>query len=334
MNTGWNHSESPFHQGEQDVQARYGVKEKMESFGRRIIRDYLPEQHRQFYQQLPFLLLGSSDEQGRPWVSIVVGRQGFISSPTTQQLRLDTQPLFGSPLASTLKVGTPVGVLGILPESRRRNRLTGRIGHMDSKGFDLDIAQTFGNCPQYIQKRTIEVLPDIDTPSFEQPKTRSDRFDTKASNLIETADTLFIATIYAENSEALSQGADVSHRGGKPGFIKVEDERTFIFPDFQGNFHFNTVGNLILNPKAGFLFIDFEQRDLLYLTGEAEIVWEGEDLKQFVGAERLIRFHLTELIRVEQSLPIQFTFGEYSPTLEQTGSWEQVRVLKRRAIQR
>ena len=123
--------------------------------------------------------------------------------------------------------------------------------------------------------------------------------------------------------DAVSQGADVSHRGGKPGFVKVEDDRTFVFPDFSGNNHFNTVGNILLNPKAGYLFVDFEAGDLVYMTGEAEIVWDGEEVQAFAGAERLIRFRAEEVIRVEGSLPLRFKFGEYSPTLGRTGSWPQ-----------
>ena len=323
VSTGWSREESPFHQGEREVQTRMGVRDKIENFGRRVIRDYMPEQHREFYQQLPFLLLGMTDDRGRPWAGIVAGRSGFITSPDARHLRLAAQPPFGSPLRSALQVGTDVGVLGILPESRRRNRLTGRVAALAPDAFEIEILQTFGNCPQYIQKRALEVLPAIDTPAAEQPIHQGDRLDEAAQAIVQNADTLFIASAYTEGSDVPSQGADVSHRGGKPGFVKLESDRAFIFPDFTGNFHFNTVGNLLLNPKAGFLFVDFERRDLLYLTGTVEIIWQGEEVCRFAGAERLIRFRTEEAIRVENSLPLQFTFGEYSPTLEKTGSWGQ-----------
>ncbi|MEM9907915.1 MAG: flavin-nucleotide-binding protein, partial [Cyanobacteria bacterium P01_D01_bin.44] len=69
---GWNRIESPFHQGEKDAQTRLGIREKVESIGRRFIRDYMPDQHREFYKSLPFLLIGTTDQQGWPWASIVV----------------------------------------------------------------------------------------------------------------------------------------------------------------------------------------------------------------------------------------------------------------------
>lgn len=319
---GWTQSESPFHPGEWEVQQRYGVRDRVETFGRQMVREYMPEQHREFYGQLPFLLLGAVDRQGKPWASVVTGKPGFIFSPDPQRLWIESQPLFGSPFQESFVVGTKVGILGILPESRRRNRLSGRISRIASNGFEVEVIQSFGNCPQYIQTRTIEVLPDIDRPDRPRPVHQSDRLDDSARQLIQSADTLFIATSYAEDAEARSQGADVSHRGGKPGFVCVQNETTFVFPDFSGNLIFNTVGNLLLNPKAGFLFIDFEEGDLLYITGSTQIIWDGEDVRAFVGAERLICCSVESVIRVEQSLPLRFTFGDYSPTLARTGSWE------------
>ncbi len=50
---------SPFHAGEREVQERLGVRAKIEMFARRVVRDYLPDQHREFYSQLPFVLLGT-----------------------------------------------------------------------------------------------------------------------------------------------------------------------------------------------------------------------------------------------------------------------------------
>lgn len=151
-----------------------------------------------------------------------------------------------------------------------------------------------------------------------------DRLDATAKTLIATSDTLFIATAYRAGKDDPSFGADASHRGGKPGFVRIEDDQTFILPDFTGNFHFNTVGNILLNPQAGFLFIDFETRDLLYLTGRADIIWGGDEVDAFLGTERFIRFHVKAWRRVKASLPLRFQFGEYSPMLQQSGSWEQM----------
>ena len=315
-------STSPFHPGEQYAQERLGVREKLEQVGHKHIRDHMPDQHREFYASLPFVMLGTVDDQGRPWASIVPGRPGFMSTPDEQTLEIAATPLFGDPLNETLKTGAEIGLLGLHPETRRRNRLTGRVRSAAPDGVSIAVKRTFGNCPKYIQTRTVGVKSDIDTPQAERPITFSDHFDADMRALIERSDTLFVATAFGDGSDAPSHGADVSHRGGKPGFVRIEDERTFVFPDFSGNLHFNTVGNIVSNPKAGFLFVDFETGSLVYMTGDAEIDWDGEDIAAFAGAERLIRFRAEKVIHVENSLPLSFEFGEYSPNLERTGDWQ------------
>ena len=313
---------SPFHRGEQAVQARLGVRDKLEGFGRRVIRDYMPEQHREFFGMLPFLIVGTVDAEGWPWASILAVPQGHISSPDPWHLRIAARPLVGDPLQATLKAGADIGVLGIQLESRRRNRLTGTIAAVTAEGFEIAVRQSFGNCPQYIQTRAVRYDPDHDIGRVRPPQ-RSAKLGDAARQLIERSDTLSIATAYSDGSEEPSTGADVSHRGGMPGFVRIEDDRTLTFPDYSGNLHFNTIGNILLNPKAGLLFLDFETGDVLYVTASAEVIWEGEDVRAFAGAERLLRFRVNEAIRVENSLPLRFAFGEYSPFLETTGNWSQ-----------
>ena len=321
MNKAVSGTTSPFHDGEQQAQERVGVRDRMEHIGQKMIRDFMPDQHREFYGELPFMLLGSVDSDGRPWASLVPGRPGFVSSPDARTLDVAMLPLYGDPLGNALVDGAEVGGLGIQPATRRRNRFTGRLANVGEEGFSIALKQSFGNCPQYIQTREIELLDAIDTPEAERPVQASNAFDDRTRSLIGKADTFFIATAHKSVGDALSGGADVSHRGGRPGFVHVEDDRTFVFPDFSGNLFFNTIGNIIANGKAGFLFIDFKTRDLVYLTGRAEIVWDGEEVEAFAGAERLVRFHLDEAVRVEGSLPMTFTFGEYSPVLDGTGDW-------------
>lgn len=322
MPGGWPHSDSPFHRGEQEVQERLGLHEGVDLFARRVIRDFMPDQHRSFFGQLPFLVLGAVDREGRPWASLVSGQPGFVSSPDPRTLQVAARPLFGDPVLGDLAEGMDLGVLGIELETRRRNRATGRVGRMSDAGFDILIDQSFGNCPQYIQTRTVHPLADTDNAD-RRPVIRSDRFDQRTITLLEKADTFFIATAFRDEKGKPNQGADVSHRGGKPGFVKVEGDRSFVFPDFAGNKHFNTLGNILLNSKTGVLFIDFDSGDLVYMTGEAEVIWDGDLVRNFEGAERMIRFRASVVLRVEHSLPLRFRFEEYSPTLGRTGDWGQ-----------
>src|SRR5262245_65855305 len=116
---------SPYHAGEQALQERAGVRERAERAGRRMIRDFMPEQHRQFFAAQPLAFVGSIDARGRPWASLLTGRPGFMGSPDPRALRVDALPAPGDPLSENLAAGAPPGMLGIDVATRPRNRVNG-----------------------------------------------------------------------------------------------------------------------------------------------------------------------------------------------------------------
>jgi hypothetical protein len=310
--------DAPFHPGELEVQSRVGVREKISAIGQRVIRDVMPEQHREFFPQLPFILVGALDAAGKPWASMLVGAPGFITSPDPRRLHIAAQPLPGDPLADSLRVGADVGLLGIELHTRRRNRLNGPIISADERGFSVRVAQSFGNCPKYINRRGYQFVER--DPRRARARTL-DRLDNHARALINNADTFFIATHYGSAERSRSHGADVSHRGGKMGFVRIDDERTLTWPDFVGNYLFNTLGNLQRNPQAGLMFPGFDSGDMLYVSGRGEIVWDGDEVRTYAGAQRLVRFRIERVVHSEATLPLQWQLEEYSPFLEPTGSW-------------
>ncbi|MCZ6641229.1 MAG: pyridoxamine 5'-phosphate oxidase family protein [Gammaproteobacteria bacterium] len=314
---------SPFHRGEREIQSRVDMREQIEDVGQRFIRDYFPDQHREFYAELPYLVVGSVDAQGQPWASLLSGKPGFIT-PEARSLTIATQPTFGDPLNETLVEGVRLGFLGIDYEARRRNRFTGRLLKVDDNGIHVRVDQTFGNCPKYIQARSVEFGSVLDSLGEERVVHQMDRLDERSREIIAQADHFFIATNYSADDEDIAQGTDASHRGGKPGFVRIDDDTTLTFPDFTGNYHFNTLGNIQQNPVAGLLFIDFVTRDLLYVACAAEVLWEGDELTAFTGAEQLVRFTVKQVRLVENALPLSFSLIDYSPFIEQTGSWEAV----------
>jgi ferredoxin-NADP reductase/predicted pyridoxine 5'-phosphate oxidase superfamily flavin-nucleotide-binding protein len=323
---------SPFHAGERTIQSRLGVRDRMERFGRQVIHDHMPKQHRAFYAQLPFVLVGHADPLGRPWASILVNPPGFISSPDARTLDIDARPLADDPLAEDLLPGTRIGLLGIELHTRRRNRLAARINAVDGGGISLSVDQAFGNCPQYIQTRELEFVDTAQRASRGSEDIHA--FDGRAHGMIESADTFFVASCVDDRSGAASNGVDVSHRGGRPGFVRIDDERTLTVPDYSGNFHFNTLGNFLLNPRAGLLFVDFRSGDLLMLTGTVAILWDDPDTQFFAGAERLWRFTLDQGRHLRSALPLRGTFGDYSPNSLLTGTWAEAEAQREARAQR
>ncbi|MCZ6620009.1 MAG: pyridoxamine 5'-phosphate oxidase family protein, partial [Gammaproteobacteria bacterium] len=222
MNPGWNHDESPFHTGEQALQERAGVRGQMENFGRKVVRDYLPEQHRKFFEALPYVFVGSVDDAGRPWASILTGSVGFIESPAANRLTLSATPLPGDPLAANIRVGAALGLLGLEFSRRRRNRVNGRVTAVSDGAFELTVDQAFGNCPKYIQARSVEPATrntSTATTLLTKPDTGTE-LDDALTEFVSNADTFFIATVNHDNTRI--GGADVSHRGGSPGFVRVD----------------------------------------------------------------------------------------------------------------
>lgn len=315
-------TQSPFHSGERAVQARVGVRDKAEALGERMIRDFMPDEHREFYANLPYLLVGSVDDNGQPWASMLFGRPGFASSPDAKTLEVHARPTFGDPLADNLVADARLGFLGIDYATRRRNRLTGRVRDTQGTEFTVDVEQAFGNCPRFIQKRVAEVTDRVDQAGEALPVTDMSSLNARAREIIAAADHFFIATYYSADDQDQTQGADVSHRGGKPGFVRIDSDQRLTFPDFRGNNHYNTLGNLELNPRAGLLFPDFETGDLLYVAARAEITWNGNEVDNFHGAKQLVHFDIESVRRVASAMPVDFRFEAYSPFLKKTGDWE------------
>jgi ferredoxin-NADP reductase/predicted pyridoxine 5'-phosphate oxidase superfamily flavin-nucleotide-binding protein len=308
---------SPWHAGEKQLQAHVGVAERMEEFGRKVIRSEMPDQHRTFYQQLPFMLYAAVDADGHPWASILEGQPGFAHSPEPGLLQFRSLPAFDDP--AQLSDGSAIGLLGIELHTRRRNRINGHVRAMSPDGFAVTVDQSFGNCPQYIQLRQFRTVPLAD------PSTRVAQhfsgLDDAAKAMIAEADTFFVASYVDVDGE---RSVDVSHRGGQAGFVQVEGNRLTI-PDFAGNLHFNTLGNLLLNPRAGLLFIDFNTGDLLQLSGRTEIILDGPQVEAFQGAERLWTIEVEQVVRRPAALALRWRFDGVSPTSLLTGTWEQAK---------
>jgi predicted pyridoxine 5'-phosphate oxidase superfamily flavin-nucleotide-binding protein len=286
---------SPFHPGELEAQARAGGGSPGAG-----IRDFMPDQHRTFFGLLPFFPIAATDEKGWPVATILAGPPGFVSSPDPRTLRIEARPDPSDPAGSSLVPGASVGILGIDLGTRRRNRANGTIVSSDGKGFVVSVRQSFGNCPQYIRIRDhrqgltssgkVEHLPTLDQVARDQ---------------IGSADTFFVASSSGPKAGIVG-GVDVSHRGGQPGFVRIDGDALTI-PDFRGNRYFNTLGNLLIEPRAALLFVDFASGDILHIQGRVEIVWEGDEVRRFDDAERLWRVHVVRGWRRRGALPLRWT---------------------------
>ncbi|MBW8859097.1 MAG: pyridoxamine 5'-phosphate oxidase family protein, partial [Caulobacter sp.] len=217
----------PWHAGEKALQEMAGVSDRMDEVGRRVIRDFMPDQHREFYSRVPFVVVGAVDRGGAPWATLLAGEPGFMNSPTDRSLDIDARREVGDPAAEGLAAGEAIGLLGIDLHTRRRNRMNGVIAAASPDQLRVEVDQSFGNCPQYIQRRDYGVVRDPKSPAPALVED-SDALDAEARATIAAADTFYVAS-YAERDDR--RQVDVSHRGGRAGFVRVADDGVLTIPD-------------------------------------------------------------------------------------------------------
>ncbi len=293
-----------YHAGELAVQARAGVQE-MAAQSERVIKTTIKPVAQEFLHQQPMAFVASVDAEGRVWASVVAGPPGFMLAVDEGTIHIGVAPMESDPLHDNLRVNSDVGLLIMEFATRRRMRVNGRAQLQQDGSFYVYTQQVYANCPKYIQARRYEVSP---VPHWSKSEVyRTDSLTAKQQQLITRSDTFFIASAHPDG------GADASHRGGNPGFVTITDPNTLIWPDYVGNKMFNTLGNIVANPRAGLLFWDFDTGSTLQLTGEADIIWDEAQIAQHKGAERLVSFRIEQVLEIENRLPLRWQFEGFSP---------------------
>jgi len=247
-----------------------------------------------FFSAAPFVVTSTTDDNGLPWAGLITGERGFIRAEeggTQLNLNWDRATNNTRVLASS---GDKVGLLAIDFESRRRNRLNATLQGAGEREWSLSSDQGYGNCPKYINPRPWDAANfaqvrkvDIDTTLNEDDRA-----------LIRASDTFFIATSSGpqqldERTLSSAWGSDISHRGGEAGFLRLEND-SLVFEDYPGNNMFNTLGNLQQYPFCGLLLIDFDNGDLLQLSGGGRVEATDSDRQTRVSITSVRRWRAVQ----------------------------------------
>lgn len=296
-----------YHSGSRAVQDRVGVRDLADHLGR-AIGDGVRPVVAAFLELQPLLVLGAADPvDGRVWASALTGAPGFVRATGPRRISVATGTSRASggaggsspadPLATALATpGTPVGTIVLDPRTRRRVRLNGRL-LPTPRGFAVETDRVFANCPKYIQRR--EAYETVGrTPG--SPR-RGTELTAEQRDFLAVADTFFLATLHPDGT-----GAELSHRGGNPGFVHVTSPSTLAWRDHPGNSMFLTLGNLATDPRAGLLFLDWTTGRTLQLTGEARTRFAPD-------GERTVLFTVAEAVDTPAALPLRWSAPEYSP---------------------
>ena len=295
---------SVYHPGERSVQERAGVREMADRIGRSI-GSTIPSAARNFLRSQSLVVVGSVDASRCVWASLLAGGPGFLQAVNEHTVRINARPTAGDPLADNLAANSQVGLIAIEFATRRRMRLNGRAEVGADGAIQIHAQQVYSNCPKYIQSRRWRARPpESDATPVVQ---RQSILAKDQQRWIREADTFFLASHHPEG------GADASHRGGLPGFVRVLNDHRLVWPDYSGNTMFQSLGNIAVNPQAGLLFIDFDRGRTLQLTGRARILWDPERAAEFAGAERLVEFDVDEVVEIDGAHSLEWRFLDYSP---------------------
>lgn len=303
-----------FHHGELTIQTESGVDERVKKIGNKVIRDHIIDQHKAFFESLPYVFVALQDNDQRPWVSLMQGEPGFINSPEPTTLNINAKVVGADELGLQTEQGMPIGIVGLDFSTRRRNRLNGSVKKANQNDLlSIDVTHSFGNCPKYIQLRNF-------TSSNDDQKIHAEHFIDLSEldiNFIRQADTLLIAS-----AEKKGGNLDASHRGGKPGFVNVKNSKQLWFDDYPGNNFFQTFGNICSNPNVGLMFLDFKSGDLLLLCGNARLANLDQDLSSSNDSNtskflhRRFYFTLDKGLKLRNAVHGQWSSVEFSPFLD------------------
>lgn len=288
------------HRGEQLVQRRAGVT--ADGRGSAGVSGAIPPVAAEFLSRQRMLVIAAADDDGMVWAGVLTGPEGFTTAPETRTVVAHALPRDGDPLAGCFDTERDIGMLAIEPAGRRRMRVNGR-ARKDGDRLLVHTEQVYANCPKYIQTRTVT---EDDLPAGSPTALTTRALNADQQRWITAADTFFVAT------HAAGLGADVSHRGGNPGFVTVTGDRRLTWPDYVGNSMYMTLGNLELDPRCGLLFLDWERGHALHLTGRARVDWSPERAAAVPGAQRLVDFDVERVVQVAGATGQRWAFGTYS----------------------
>jgi hypothetical protein len=263
-------ADAGFHAGELAVQRRAGTRAEADRLSPMLEPAELRGGIVAFLADRTFAVITARDAGGRLWTSPLSGPPGFLEAVSLSTLAIHARLPAGDPLHG-LPAGQKAGLVVVEFAARRRVRVNGTLVAAGGDTLSLEVEQAYGNCPQYIHQRLL--APAGTAPKGAAPASPGDvRRDVGLSPsdvaLIRAADTFFLGTTNPE------RGSDSSHRGGRPGFVRVDDGRLW-WPDYPGNNLFNSFGNLAVDPEASLLFLDFDSGRTLQLSGAAEVEWDA-----------------------------------------------------------
>lgn len=296
-----------FHEGELAVQKRAGERD----LARRVsagISSRIVEGALSFLKRQRLLAVSATGDDGLLWSSVWCGQPGFIDSIDGQLVSIRPALMWVSPddpVLPRLAIGRDVGMLAIEMTSRRRLRVNGTVVLSGLDEIRIVVRESVGNCPKYIQRRDPRLVA---TPVPAEQSASGGALDEERRELVERVDTAFVGSLHP------TRGVDASHRGGKPGFIRVVDSTILRVPDYRGNSMFMTLGNFQSDPRASLVAVDFARGQAVSFSGDAQLRFGVEHAEQPTGGTgRYWELNVREWVQFDLPPHIRWELIDASP---------------------
>lgn len=300
------------HEGELSIQRRRQVPPQLSASLAQAIHDEMPRQLVQFYRGLPFLPLGVTDAEGRPWATLLCNPE--TSAPSSAHLQVRARVNAEDPFVKAVLANSTGAFAGVAIDftQRMRVKLAGLVeAAVVDKGPTLTLTlrtnEHMGNCPKYITARQLR-------PTRRTPTTTAlgGSLSDEAKAALLQASTVFIATRHVDH-DPRETDMGFNHRGGPPGFVRVfQDARGthLVLPDYSGNRFYQSLGNVETDPVMGLAVPDFSTGALLQLTGRAKNLFDAEAAAVMPGASLVTLITVDEAFFTRGALDLELTGPE------------------------
>lgn len=298
-----------FHDGQLAVQSITGEKE-IAKMRIPMIKDAIHPRSIPFIEYQLLAFPGSEDIDGNIWLSLIVGKRGFIKIPSIHEINFDLSKVISNKndvFFKNIETKPTTGMLFHDAERRARYRVWGTAQKKENQ-LVFNIKMGYPSCPKHIQREV-----------FKSPKVKDNlNVISKRGSILNSSEKKWIASAHTFFIATQTKKGDIesSHRGGNPGFIKILESGLLRVPDYLGNSMFSTLGNIYENQKAALLFVDYTKGITLQLTGKATLQFDQnseEDLHQSGETGRFWTFETKQWIKTENHHQIDTAFVDFSP---------------------
>ncbi|OQR91345.1 hypothetical protein THRCLA_09027 [Thraustotheca clavata] len=294
------------------------------------ISTVMPMQHSTFFANLSYFAIGTTDQFGRPWATIVTGHKNSLPVYAKSNTKLDIASALpqDDPFAQSISAFAGPGELwaglGVDFTNRRRNKVAGKItGANYSNGnltMELITNENMGNCPKYITHRDLiyeERVPETIANTYLNYSDSPCVLSAEEIQIVHRASTIFFVSRNFNDDELVSD-LGLNHRGGAPGFCRVtQDGASIILPDYSGNRFYQSLGNVQIDGYAGMVIPCFVTGDMLYVTGIAQNLYDDEADSIMPRTSLVTQLHIKAKVYIKNGLSLKLqgpeSFSPYNP---------------------